>query len=237
VDGFFFINAVGSLQLNQSSSVTTGLIRAPSAAGLGSGWICPGPSAGWLPISSDDGSADCTDIFTKCSYQLIMPSPSQFSCAGASASGKLSFGAVVPDGDTTAPATSSIAALNGAALAIYSAVPLSLDPMPVAQVNPNQISYYDKQSNGQEISLYFTATPVTPSAGQPVTQWTLSNIDIVYEPQSDVGQYEVICATGGSYAISSTLPIQHAVSLTGVSDALSCPGTALAKPLVIGIGN
>jgi hypothetical protein len=235
-DGFFFLNAVGSLQLNQAARVTAGLIRAPSAAGIGSDWICPGPAAGWLPISSD-GSADCTDLSNRCNYQLIMPNPSQFSCTGASTSGNLSFPPMVSDGDTTAPAVSSIPALNGAGLAIRSTTTLSLDPMPAAQQNPYQVSYYDMQSNGQMLDLYFTATPVTPLAGQPVTQWTLSNIDLEYRPQSDIGPYQIICATGGSYEISSTMPIQHSVSLTGVSAPLSCPGTPLGTPLVIGIGH
>jgi hypothetical protein len=67
--------------------------------------------------------------------------------------------------------------------------------------------------------------------------WTLSNIDVEYRPNDDIGPYQIICATAGSDEISATMPIQHSVSLTGVSAPQSCPGTALSTPLVIGIEN
>jgi hypothetical protein len=94
-------------------------------------------------------------------------------------------GEIAADGDTTAPRGVEHPDAERRRLRHPREHHAFTDPMPAAQQTPYQISYYDMQSNGQMLDLYFTATPVTPSAGQPVTKWTLSNIDLEYRANSD----------------------------------------------------
>lgn len=236
-EGWAYFGGVGALQLNQPTKVTNGLLRAPSGSALSTDWICPGPSATWMPTKTN-GTSDCTPTVSRCAYDLTMPTASQLSCDGASTSGALAFSAVVPDGTAVSTVTASLPTLNGRTFYLASYTTLSLDTGPVFQ-SPTQMSFQESTGGpgAQLLRLVFHSAPVTPGPGLPVTQWTLSDISVLYYAAGHQGPIDLLCATGGNYQISSSVPIQHSVSLSGVSEPRVCPGTATAGPVVLKIKN
>lgn len=236
-EGWAYFGGVGALQLNQPARVINGLLRAPGGSAISTDWICPGPSATWVPTKTT-GTSDCSPTVSRCSYDLIMPMASQLSCVGASTSGALAFSAVVPDGTSVSTVTSSLPMLNGRTFYLGSYTTLSLDPGPVFQ-SPTQMSFQESTGGptSQSLRLVFHSAAVMPAPGLPVTQWTLSDISVIYYAAGYQGPTDLLCATGGNYQISSSTPVQHSVSLSGVSEPRVCPGTTIAAPVVLQIKN
>ena len=236
-EGWAYFGGVGALQLNQPARVINGLLRAPGGSAISTDWICPGPSATWVPTRTN-GTSDCSPTVSRCAYDLVMPMASQLSCVGASTSGALAFSAVVPDGTSVSTVTSSLPMLNGRTFYLGSYTALSLDTGPVFQ-SPTQMSFQESTggSTPQSLRLVFHSAAVTPGPGLPVTQWTLSDISVIYYAAGYQGPTDLLCATGGNYQISASTPIQHSISLSGVSEPRVCPGATIAAPVVLQIKN
>jgi len=219
-------------QLGGTESVLSGLFRVPAGSAVGAGWVCPGPNAVWFPLSA----AECRK--GNCAYSLFMPSPSQLSCAGASTNGTL---AIVPGPSLLSSASSSIPSLNGIQLGVPSFQILT----PVDGASRAGSIYYGdpdhyRHSTEPFIEIIFDGKPVAPVGANPAapgTELTLSNISVIYHPNGGAGPTELICATGGIFTLPASTTTVPTISLTGVSDPISCPGTPLAPPLSLFVNN
>jgi hypothetical protein len=168
---------------------------------------------------------------SRCHYTLLLPAPTRLSCAGGT--GMLTLPPVVPASDTSTSAASTVTELDGKSFRV--AVHTPLMPVPDSTIVPSSISYSEATTNGPpaRIKLLFSATPVSVMPGQAVTEWTLSDVSVLYRPSGAADEKQLLCATGGSYSISASEPVAHAVTLTGLSGPVACPGAPVTTPVAV----
>jgi hypothetical protein len=234
--GHAWFRATGSARVGQILPVTTGLVRPPASSSLGTNWLCPGTGATWTPTATDDASSNCG---SRCNYTLLMPAARSLSCTGTSTSGTLAFSPAAAVAGAVSTVTTSVADLNGVTYGVQQTVGPVTPPTDPAQL-PRRISYMETTTDGPSthyVTILFTATPsASVVAGQPVTEWDLSNVSVIYHANGGAGETKMLCATGGTYTMTTRNPSEHAVTLAGVSDGIGCSGVEVPAPVVIEFG-